>query len=274
MVSIRSLILRTAAAALIAGIATAGSSIGARAETEPFAAKTRETAASFTSAGIKIDVDWFHATGAGRHPAILLLHGAGGFDGAPYAQTADNLAARGFDVFIIHYFERTGTVRGDGVPDGATEMRYFSTWRHTISDAVGWVSSRPSVDRRHVGILGVSLGASLALAEATQDRRVKAVVDYYGMLYDNVAAAAKTMAPVLILHGDEDPIVPVTAAARLEAFLQQERTPFEAQIYHGHGHGFWGDAEADADSRTAAFFARWLRVPTQQSAEVAASPAG
>ncbi len=263
---------RYSVAALLAGFAW-GVALGHAAPPTPYLSQSRATSEAFTSGGARIDVDWFHAPTPGRHAAILLLHGSGGFDGAPYAETADRLAARGFDVFIVHYFERTGIVHADGQPFGATETRYFSTWQRTISDAVGWVAGRPSVDGHHIGLLGVSLGASLALATAAQDHRVKAVVDYYGMLYQEVAAKTKAMPPVLILHGDEDPIVPLSAATYLEGFLTASHVPFEARIYRGHGHGFWGEAEVDADNRTAAFFGRWLGAAAPRRASVKPSPA-
>ena len=106
--------------------------------------------------------------------------------------------------------------------------------------------------------MGFSLGASLALGRATQDARLRAVVDYFGALPEPVAARATRMAPTLILHGELDRIVPVEHAYALERFLNDRRVPYEIKIYPGQGHGFTGLVPADAGTRTIRFLDRYL----------------
>jgi carboxymethylenebutenolidase len=63
---------------------------------------------------------------------------------------------------------------------------------------------------------------------------------------------------VLILHGDQDPIVPVAAAYELEKFLTSKKAVYEMKIYEGQGHGFHGSAQTDAGERALSFFNRFL----------------
>ncbi len=44
------------------------------------------------------------------------------------------------------------------------------------------------------------------------------------------------MPPVLILHGDKDPVVKVDVAYRLEALLRKNQVPCELKIFPGEGH--------------------------------------
>jgi carboxymethylenebutenolidase len=62
-----------------------------------------------------------------------------------------------------------------------------------------------------------------------------------------------TMAPVLILHGQDDNLIPVSNALELEELLQKKSVPYEMKIYPHQGHGFDGDALVDANQRAVAF---------------------
>lgn len=211
---------------------------------------------SFTSGGVAIGVDWFPAaSGQGRRPgaALLLLHGA---DGVPsrYAPAARTLAGAGYAVALVHYLDRTGDRRvGYG-----TLARDYPLWRGTVGDALGWLADRPEVDGGRMGIVGISLGAALALSTAAVDRRVKAIVDYFGPVPQDVAAARPRLPPTLILHGEDDRIVPVHHARDLQALLTAEGVTHEIKTYPGQGHILMGPAQLDAAFRTAAFLGRHL----------------
>lgn len=212
----------------------------------------------FTSAGRRIGVEWFPAAAsaaAAPGPAILMLHGADGLAFADgYRLGARLLAASGIAVAFVHYLDRTG---GRGVTY-STLRASFPAWAATVGDALGWLAARPEVDAGRLGIVGVSLGAALALDVAAGDRRVKAVVDYFGPVPDGLAARRPTLPPTLILHGAADPIVPVAQARDLERLLKASGTPYEMRIYPGQGHGLVGPAQLDSASRVTAFLARHL----------------
>ena len=46
--------------------------------------------------------------------------------------------------------------------------------------ALDYLSSRPDVDSRHIGVLGISMGGAVAILAAAKDRRIRAVVDDCG----------------------------------------------------------------------------------------------
>lgn len=66
-------------------------------------------------------------------------------------------------------------------------------------------------------------------------------------LYDLIAAYE---GPVLILHGDKDPIVPLRYSERAAEIFPQG----ELVVMPGQGHGFMGKARTEAKEREAAFF--------------------
>jgi len=165
------------------------------------------------------------------------------------------LAGMGFAVYVLHYFDRTGTTWADD----PTIRLHFATWMRTIGDALTFISTQPQVDAARIAILGFSLGAYLALAAATRDNRVKAVVDFFGGLPQELCNDLHHIPPVLILHGEADTTVPVSEAYHLQNLLEARGAPHEIKIYPGAGHQFDAATMMDAAHRALAFLNRTLR---------------
>jgi dienelactone hydrolase len=246
--------LAPAASAAPASPAAPAAAAGAAAAAESSGAMSR-----FASAGGAVPIERFDPPGkiAGRRPAVILLHGAEasgtpGWSGA-YRAYARNLAAAGFIVFLPHYFERADAT----APRRADPDQGYGGWLTVVTDAVGFVARQPAVTPGKLGLSGFSLGSSLALAAASRDPRIAAVVEAAGALADR-ETDVKRLPPVLILHGDADPVIPVEEAYRLQKLLQDGHQRFEIKIYPGLGHGFTPSAEADSEDRAIAFFRRHL----------------
>jgi dienelactone hydrolase len=214
--------------------------------------------ATFPSGGKLITVEWFapKPKGAGRAPAVLLLHGADGLLLAGgYRAAARTLADEGIGVGFVHYFDRTG----DAFATFSSIKKSFPLWSETVRDALTWLAKQPGVDANRLGIVGLSLGAGLALATAARgESRIKAIVDFFGPISTGILPRHPKLPPVLILHGAKDATVPVAHAQTLETILKRLGTPHEIKIYPDQGHGFLGEAQADATRRTIAFLARHL----------------
>ena len=210
---------------------------------------------SFDSGGQSIRLDCFLPSANGqRFPAVIVLHGSGGGH-ASMSEPAGLLAGQGYAVYVLHYFERTGTTEIDGLQ---TIFRHFPAWMKTLWDAVSFVARQPQVDPDRIGLLGFSLGAYLALSAASIDTRVRAVVEFFGGLPKEMKFFMRRLCPVLILHGAEDKTVPVTEAYHLQQVLEKKQIPYELQIYPGAGHGFSGETWRDAGLRTLAFLNKYL----------------
>jgi carboxymethylenebutenolidase len=186
--------------------------------------------------------------GPGPHAAVLLLHGAGGpgfFHEKkimrPYPET---LAARGYAVFMPHYFER-----GAGIDEAV------KTARATID----WMTRQGDLRPGPVGAVGFSRGGFVACALASVEPRVGALVEVYGGLPGAYAARCSRMPPTLILHGDADDTVSVDEAHALDRLLARLGVEHEKVIYPGQEHGFVGEALDDSVRRTAGFFDARLR---------------
>jgi carboxymethylenebutenolidase len=208
---------------------------------------------SFESDSHSITVQQFLPKEPGRFPAVIALHGSGGIREGWVERPASLMAGRGYSVFVVHYFERTGTVWADH----GTTRQNFSEWMRTVGDAITFASQQPSVDGSRIGLLGFSLGAYLALSVASVEPRVKAVVEFFGGLPEELHGFTH-MPPVLILHGEQDRVVPVSEATRLQQLLERAGTPYEIRLYPSAGHGFNGLQLLDAGQRTIQFLQSYL----------------
>jgi carboxymethylenebutenolidase len=210
---------------------------------------------SFLSGGKTIRLDaYLPETNDNPLPAVIALYGSGG-GVSGMEQPAGMLAAQGFAVFVLHYFDRTETIEAYDKP---TILRNFPAWGKTVWDAVGHVAADPRVDRDRIGLLGFSLGAYLALSVAAVDSRVKVVVEFFGGLPKEVKFFMRRLCPVLILHGKVDSVVPVQEACDLQTLLDKKGIPYEIKIYPGAGHGFDDDTWRDAGLRSLQFLQKHL----------------
>jgi carboxymethylenebutenolidase len=221
-------------------------------------ATIEETKTNFVSHRKKVAVELFELKAPGAHPAIVLLHGAGGVGDDPKSmlrERARELARAGYVVFIPHFFDRTGTKFSNPYRN----RDFFQIWMQTVHDTVSYAATVPTVDRRRVGLLGFSLGACVAMSEAMFDPRVSAVVEYSGSLLDELAGQLERMPPTLILHGGADRSIPVREARKLVELFDERQVSYEIAIYEAAGHGLSGDDGKDAWRRTLAFLNKHVR---------------
>jgi dienelactone hydrolase len=186
-------------------------------------------------------------------PAVIALYGAGG-NVSGMERYAGVLAAQGFAVYLLHYFDRTGTQYADK----QIIFRNFPLWMRTLWDAISFVEKQPQVDIGRIALLGFSLGAYLSLSTSAIDPRVRIVVEFFGGMPKEMKLFMRRLCPVLILHGADDPTVPVEEAYNLQKLLEKKQIPYEIKIYLGVGHGFDAETWKDAGQRSLEFLRKHL----------------
>jgi carboxymethylenebutenolidase len=218
---------------------------------------------SFTSGGKAIRVDQFQPKLPGRYPVIIMVHGSGGLlthtgTAMPSKENFGEMqiACAGYVSLLVHYFDRTGIL---STGDLKLMEQQSPDWLATLSKAVDYVSSLPKVDSRHIGLLGESLGGYLALSLAMTDARIKAVSEYGGGMRLREGDNPRNLPPVLIQHGGNDSIVPVSEARRLAQLLADSGVPFNIHIYEGLEHYLNTKARAEALAHSIQFFNQYLK---------------
>lgn len=244
------LALNLAVLGILASCASRSSAQEAKAKVKPKSADT------FDSGGQKINLWRYEPDAPGKHPAILLLHGIDGVTGINpfYGVIAEDLAARGYVVHLVHYFDRTPEVKKLGTlgllfalrkpllegKDDPKVEKLFTEWMAAIKDGVGYARKQQCIDGECVNLVGISLGGflTLSLAVTEPDLKLNSISSLFGGLPRKLYADVKRLPPVLIIHGDKDTVVPVKEAEDLIALLKERKCVCEDKIYAGAGHGF------------------------------------
>ena len=228
-----------------------------------FAGSEKQQSGHFNSGGKKIAVETFAPAGNGKHPALLLLHGVDGL-GTPeakmYRDLALTYAGRGYVIVLVHYFDRTGATKEDHDEYRELFVNYFTqkaapkavdrtkelvaAWAETVRDGVAHTRTLSRVDGDRIGLVGFSLGGTLALTAAVEhELKLAALVECFGALPFEIRNRPKTLAPTLIIHGDADRVVPVEQAYRLAGMLLARKLVPEMEVYAGVHHMFFKDGK-------------------------------
>lgn len=201
-------------------------------------------------------VDRFAPPSGHGRAAVLILYGAGGIymDGPEMHRVAKRLARDGDEAYVLHYFNRTGTIFGLD----RNMQPQFEEWLRTVRQGVAWVYAQHG-GKAPIGIFGYSLGAFLTVAAASDDPRVGAIVEHAGGIWNNQTSRIGRLPPTLMIHGLQDRRVPVPKyAVPLEASVRQYAPHWKTEYFPAEGHVFNTEANAQVREEAASWFARWL----------------
>jgi uncharacterized protein len=130
-----------------------------------------EQAITFVSAGLSLRGVLHRPAGAAeRRPALVLCHGFGGScRGAGHPELAQALARAGYVVLRFDF-------RGCGQSEGTRGSVIVAEEAEDLVHALDFIATQPGVDPARIGVIGASLGGSLAIEVAARDPRVKLCV--------------------------------------------------------------------------------------------------
>ena len=219
---------------------------------------------------------------AGR--GVLVVHDARGR--IPfYEDLIARLAAAGYVAMMPDLYFRQGPLSAP-TPDAEMGRLAQLDKRQSIRDllaAADWLKAEPAVTGTRLGVVGFSLGATLALAMAAE-RRDLAIAAYYPFPAGQVPADEKSpppplslvasmSGPIIAFWGDHDEFVDMADAERLGADLTAHHVAYAAIIYPGAGHSFMRAAElGPGDDAKAAALDAWARTLSFLDRELLAGP--
>jgi fermentation-respiration switch protein FrsA (DUF1100 family) len=202
-----------------------------------------------TADGIRLH-GWFFKSGLEANATIIYFHGNGG-NISNVSWVGQRLAKRGFDVLLFDY-------RGYGASDG--EIGEEAELYADGDAALAFVVNERHVQPQRVVLYGQSLGTAV-VADVASRQQVGAVVIESGLSsassvantalpwlpeqlhflgknrFDSAQKLARVRAPILITHGDPDPVIPTDEARILFAYANE---PKKLLIFPGAGHNVFG----------------------------------
>ena len=203
--------------------------------------------------------------GAGKHPAIIVIHEWWGLNDWVKDET-QKFAGQGYVALAVDLYRGKVATNPDeahilmrGLPDDRG-MR-------DLEAAYAYLSSRPDVDTRKIGSVGWCMGGSWSIKLAVDQPRLAACVVNYGWLPSDPALIAKIKAPVQGNFGADDQGIPPKDVKAFEAAMKADGKITDIKIYDGAGHAFQNptnktgyrpEAAADASQRISGFFQKYL----------------
>lgn len=205
--------------------------------TPSFAGKSREYL-KYGEEQVRLDI---YNPGNFNYPVVILIHGAAGIEGDRadrYARFATDLMKKGIIAINVYYF------------DSRTE-----NWLQTIIQTINYIENIPHADKDRIGIVGYSLGGTIALKVASIDSRVKALAINSSFLPAGFTKEdAVNLPETLIICGTRHKAI--HNSNELKQWFTELDSPFQMRINKGVAHGNVPTSVFQKDQHTVVRFFR------------------
>ena len=193
----------------------------------------------------------FDVARSGPLPGILISHAWGGREEF-FTQKARELARLGYAAFALDMYG--GGKLGNSVEENTALMMPFVNDRallsRRINAALTALRAQPRVDPRRIGAMGYCFGGMCVLDLARSGAEVRGVVSLHGLLKPTGRANPAIKAKVLVLHGHDDPMVPVADVVAFEQEMTEAKVDWQVHVYGGTKHAFTNPDATDPNSAT------------------------
>ncbi len=173
-------------------------------------------------------------------PAVLVAHMWGGRE-AFVCEKAKALAELGYVGFALDLYGEART--GSSPEENAKLMQPFLDDRALLQRrmrlALETVKRLERVDKDRVAAIGFCFGGLCVLDLARTGADLRGVVSFHGLLKPpGNTQGNKILAKVLVLHGHDDPMVPVEDVVALERELTEAGADWQVHVYGHTVHAF------------------------------------
>jgi dienelactone hydrolase len=200
----------------------------------------------------------------GRRPGVLMIHDRSGFSEGTLAD-ARMIAGLGYVVFAEDIF-------GKGfVPKTVPEMmetiaiydKDRALMRARALAGFDVLKAQPMVDPAKLASVGYCFGGTTGIELMETGAPLLGFVSVHGAFNNFSPEAAKNIkGRVLILHGAEDPVAPMSELDAVISQFRAAKVDFEVNLYSGAAHGFTkpqNPSEVRADDEYKVAMARFLK---------------
>jgi dienelactone hydrolase len=201
---------------------------------------------------------------SGKRPGILLIHRYDGMSDLTL-ENAKLYAQQGYVVFAADIYGRD--VHLKTIPEFQAQAAIYDKdrplMRARAQAGLDTLRANPMVDPSKIAVVGYCFGGTVAIELAETGAPVLGTVTIHGSFRDFTPGAAKNITGrVLLLHGADDPIAPMTEVELLINELKAAKVNWELNLYSGTAHGFSAPknpAEERANEESKAAAARFFK---------------
>jgi len=157
---------------------------------------------------------------------------------------ADRLAELGYAAFVLDVF-------GKGVRPAPPQhpidvimpfLRDRLLFRRRLFAGVETLRLQPECSDSNLAAIGYCLGGCAVLELARSGAILQGVVSLHGVLNSPLPAEPGAIrAKILVLHGDDDPLVPFEQVIAFREEMRRAKANWEINLYSGAKHSFTGE---------------------------------
>ena len=222
----------------------------------------------------------------GTRPAALLVHEWWGLNDFARGQ-ADRLARTGTIVLAVDMYGQAKTVTTpEEARKLATELYTSGQLRPRILAALEELKKIDQVDPNRIVCFGYCMGGNVSLELAYSGARIAGVVSLHGSL-PLPAETDQILAPILVLHGDADSLVPPDKVAAFQQAMRERKADMTLIVYPNAKHSFTNpqadalgmegvgynrDADEQSWTHKRLFFSRCFQKAMRQNTTTAPAP--
>ena len=185
-------------------------------------------------------------------PGVLISHawaGRGEFE----CQKARDLAELGYAGFALDLYGKG--VLGSGPEENSRLMTPFLQDRALLQSRLKLsheiMQAQPEVNPKKTAAIGFCFGGLCVLDLARIGTNIKGVISFHGLFNPPANIKSKKIkAKVLVLHGNDDPMVPVEMVTAFEQELTRAGADWQVHVYGNTRHAFTNPQANDPDFGT------------------------
>jgi dienelactone hydrolase len=192
-----------------------------------------------------------HPAGPGPHPAVLVCHAWGGRDDFAESKALE-LAELGYVGAAIDVYGLGK--RGTDKESSQALMRPLlgdpAKLRRRLAAAYQAVRTLDDVDPERMGAIGFCFGGMCAILGARMGLPLRGVVSFHGLLKIGEQLDENVRAKLLVLHGQDDPMVPPSDVGAFAEEMKRVNADWQLHAYPGVMHAFTNPNANDPDFGT------------------------
>jgi dienelactone hydrolase len=195
------------------------------------------------------------AEGEGKRPGVLVVHAWKGI-GDHERETAKRLAALGYVAYACDVYGKG--VRPKTNREAAAQAGKYrgdrKLFRARVKAGLDTLKAQANVDGKRTAAIGFCFGGGAVLELARSGADTKGVVSFHGNLdTPDPEDAKKATASILVLHGADDPHVPMEQVSNFIAEMRNAGVDWQFVAYGGAVHSFTHRSAGDDPSRGVAY---------------------
>ena len=197
-----------------------------------------------------------------KRPGVLLVHRRDGMTPLTL-KNAEMVAKLGYVVFAPDIFGMLPKTEEESKAQSAQFNNDRPLMRARAQAGFDILRNNPMVDASKIAVLGYCFGGTTAVELAETGAPIVGTVTIHGSFRNFQHDAAQNIhGRMLILHGAEDPVAPLSEVNILIQDLRDAKIGWQLELYSGTKHGFSTPKNADeerADAQSRASMARFFK---------------